>query len=46
MLKKIKTEMLRTLNESYDNIDIKIDDIEVSTLFDQKGDVTSNISRK
>ena len=43
---KIKTELLRSLNSSYDNIDIKIDDIEVSTLFDQKGDFTSNISMK
>ena len=43
MLQKIKTELLRSLNSSYDNIDIKIDDIEVSTLFDQKGDFTSNI---
>ena len=46
MLQKIKTELLRSLNSSYDNIDIKIDDIEVSTLFDQKGDFTSNISMK
>ena len=46
MLQKIKTELLRSLNDSYDNIDIKIDDIEVSILFDQKGDFTSNISMK
>ena len=46
MLQKIKTELLRSLNKSYDNIDLKIDDIEVTTLFDQKGDFTSNISMK
>ena len=38
MLQNIKTELLSSLDRCYDHIDIKINDIEVSTLFDQKGD--------
>ena len=46
MLQNIKTELLSSLDRWYDNIDININDIEVSTLFDQKGDFTSNICLK
>ena len=46
MLQNIKTELLSSLDRCYDHIDININDIEVSTLFDQKGDFTSNICLK
>ena len=46
MLQNIKTELYSSLEKCYDNINIQISDIEVTTLFDQKGDFTSNVCLK
>ena len=46
MLHKIKLELFSLLQSQYKEFDFSINDIEVITLFDKKGDFTSNICMK
>ena len=42
----IKLDLLSSLQKSFKEIDISIDDIEITTLLDEKGDFSSNICMK
>ena len=46
MLNQIKSSLKVCLNSIDPSIDISADEIEVSLLFDEKGDFTSNIALK
>ncbi len=46
MLQKIKLELFSILKKKYKEVDFSIEDIEVVSLFDEKGDFTSNICLK
>ena len=46
MLNQIKSSLKVCLNSIDPSIDISVDEIEVSLLFDKKGDFTTNIALK
>ena len=46
MLQKIKSELFSCIQEIYPKIEFSNNDIEVSCLYDEKGDFTSNLCLK
>ena len=46
MLHSIKLDIYSSLQKTYKEIDISINDIEITTLFDEKGDFSTNICMK
>ena len=46
MLQKIKSELFSCIQDIYPEIKFSISDIEVSSLYDEKGDFTSNLCLK